>query len=117
MDPELEARAEPQRAQNPQIVLLKPPVGITDGTDQLLLEILLALEGITPLVPDRMIGDGVDGKVAPRQVVHERHAELHHRVAAICLDILPKGRDLVRLIVRVEHSHGAVLDSHRHGAF
>src|SRR5205085_7509024 len=55
MDPELEARAEPQRSQNAQIVFLKPPVGITDGTDQLLLEILLALEGVTPLMPDRVI--------------------------------------------------------------
>src|SRR5437016_14451950 len=50
VDAKFETRAEAQRAQNPQIVFLKPPVGIADRTDELLVEILLALEGIAPLV-------------------------------------------------------------------
>ena len=116
MDPELKTRAEPQGAQNPQIVFLKPPVGIADGADQLLREVLLPLKGIAPLVPDRMVGDGIDREIAPRQVVHQRDAELDDGVPAVGVNVLPKGRDLVRLIGAIEHRDRAVFDPHRHGA-
>src|SRR6267378_3078375 len=116
MDPELEARAESQCAQDPQIVFLKAPVGIADRADQLLAEVLLALKRVAPLVRDRVVGDGVDRKVPARQVVHERHAELNHGVASIGLNVLAKRRDFVRLIGGIEHRHRAMLDPHWHGA-
>src|SRR5256885_4043104 len=78
VNPKLEARAESKRAQNPQIVLLEPPIGVADRADQLLGEVLLPLKRVPPLVPDRMIRDGVDRKVAPREVIHQGHAKLHH---------------------------------------
>src|SRR3989441_7713880 len=55
VDPELEPRAEAQRPQDPQVVLLKPPVGVPHRANQLVLEVLGAVERIAPLVPDRMV--------------------------------------------------------------
>src|SRR5207302_7958453 len=46
MNTKFEARAEAQPAQNPQVILLKAPVGIAHRADQLLREVLLALKGI-----------------------------------------------------------------------
>src|SRR6267378_1213439 len=116
VDPELEARAEAQRPQNPQVVFLEPPVGVPHRADQLVLEIVGAVKRIAPFVPDGVVRDGVDREVPARQVIHQRHAELHHRVPPVGLDVLAERGDLVLAVVLVEHRNGAMLDSHRHRA-
>jgi hypothetical protein len=116
VNPELEPRAEAQRPQDPQVVLLKSPVGVPYRADQLVLEVVCAMERIAPLVPDRVVRDGVDREVATRQVVHQRHAEFHHRVPAVGLDVLAEGGDFVLALLLVQHGHGTVLDPHRHRA-
>ena len=63
----------------------------------------------------RMIGEGVDGEVAPGQVVLERDAVLHDRVPAVGLDVLAEGRHLVQQPLPVEHAHRAEPEPDRHG--
>src|SRR4029077_7284606 len=46
VDPKLKARAESKRAQNPQIILLEPPIGVADRADKLLGEILFPLKRV-----------------------------------------------------------------------
>ena len=116
MDPEVEPRAEAQRAQDPQVVLLEPPVGVPHRADQLVLEVVGAVERIAPLVSNRVIRDRVDGEIPARQVVHQRDPELHDRVPPVGLDVLAERGDLVLAVLLVEHGDGAVLDPHRHGA-
>ncbi len=63
-----------------------------------------------------MVGNGVDREIPPGQVVHERHAEFHHRMTPVRLNVLPERRDLVRPVGGIEHRDGAVLDADRHRA-
>jgi len=74
------------------------------------LEVVGAVERIAPLVPDRVVRDGVDREVPAREVVHQRHPELHHGVPAVGLDVLAERGDLVLAILLVEHGDGTVLD-------
>src|SRR5205823_7814480 len=94
MNAKFEARAEAQPPQNPQVILLKSPVGIADRADQLLREVLLALKGIAPFVTDRMIGDRIDREVAARQIIHQGDAEFHDGMPAVGLNILAERRHL-----------------------
>src|ERR1051326_5328739 len=116
VDAEVEARAEAQRPQDPEIVLLEPPVRVAHRANQLLSQVVRALEGVAPLVADRMVGDRVDREVAAREVVGERDAELHHGVPAVGADVPAERGDLVGPVVPVEHRDGAVLDPHGNGA-
>jgi hypothetical protein len=116
MDPEVEARAEAQRAQDPEVILLKPPIGIADRPDQLLVQVLGTLERVLPGVPDRVVGNRVDREVPACEVVHQGHAELHHGVAAVGADVLAKRRDFMGLVRPIEHGHRAVFDPHGHRA-
>src|SRR6185503_18859058 len=49
----VEARAEPQGAEDAQVVFLKPPVGIADGANRFLFQVGRAAERVTPLVTER----------------------------------------------------------------
>src|SRR2546427_424275 len=112
VNPELEPRAEAQRPQDPQVILLKAPVGVAHGADQLALQVRRALEGILPAVRDGVVGDRVDRVVAPREIVHQRDAELHHGVPAIRPDVLAERRHLMGRAALVQHRDRTVLDPH-----
>ena len=57
-----------------------------------------------------MIGDGVDGEVAAGEILLQRHAVGHDRMAAIGRDVAPEGGHFVQHPVAVEHADRAVLD-------
>ena len=116
MNPKLEPGTEAQAPQDPQVVLLKPPVRVADGADQPVLEVVRAVERVTPLVPPGVVGDRVNSEVAPGQVVHQRYAKLHYGVPPVGLDVPPERGDFVRPVVPVQHRDRAVLDPHRDGA-
>ena len=63
-----------------------------------------------------MVRDGVDREVAPGEVLLERHAVGHDRVAAIRDDVAPEGGHLVDHPEAVEHAHRPVLLPDRRGA-
>src|SRR3989441_4513059 len=112
VNPELKPRAEAQRPQDAQVILLKAPVGVAHGADQLALQVRRALEGILPAVRDGVVGDRVDRVVAPREIVHQRDAELHHGVPAIRPDVLAERRHLMGRAALVQHRDRTVLDPH-----
>src|SRR3989454_86352 len=112
VNPEPEPRAEAQRPQDPQVVLLEAPVRVAHGANQLVLQVRGTLEGVLPAMRDRVVGDCIDREVAPREIVHQRDAELHHRVAAVGPDVLAKRRHLVGRVALVQHRDRAVLDPH-----
>src|SRR6267143_215141 len=116
MNAKLEPSAEPQRAQNSQIVLLETPIRITDRADQPLLEVLLALKWVAPFVTDGMIRDRIDGEVAPRKVIHERDAELDDGMSPIRLDVFTESGDLMDPSVFIQDADGSVFDAHGNDA-
>ena len=70
-----------------------------------------AAERIAQLFFRRGIGDGVDGEVAPREIVVERDSKLDLRVPAIRAHIAPKRRHLMEYPPLVEDAHRAELDA------
>jgi hypothetical protein len=113
IDRKVEAGGEAQGAQNPEIVFLKSLRRISHRPDQLSLEVPLALEGVPPLVPERMIGNGIDREVAPGQVILQRHPVCHHGVTSIRGHVAAEGGDLVQLSAMVENPHRTVLHAYR----
>ena len=72
------------------------------------------------IVDHRFIGgvvvQGIDGEVAPGQVVLEGNAVLHHRMTPIGLDVAAKGGHLMQLPVSVKHADRAEPEPDRNGA-
>ena len=116
MDPELEAGAEAQAAQDPQVILLKPPVRVAHGADEPALEVLDPFERVPPFVPPGVVGDRVDGEVPAREVVHQGHPELHHGVPPVGLQVPAERGDFVGPAVPVQDGDRAMLDAHGDGA-
>ena len=71
---------------------------------------------VAPLVPQRVIGDGVDGEVAAGEILVERSAVLDHGMAPVGADVAPEGGDLVHHVRPVDHADRAVLHPDRRGA-
>ncbi len=95
IDLEVEPGREAQRPENPEVVLPETRLRLAHRADQLRFDVHRSVERVAPFVPQRMMGDRVDGEVAAGEVVLEGHAVLHHGVAAVGAHILAEGRDLV----------------------
>jgi len=78
IQPELDSQAD--RAQQPQRVLGEALGRAANRPDQTRLQVGLAAERIDQLPAADVLGDGVDGEVAPTQVAVERVAELDVRL-------------------------------------
>lgn len=72
----VQAAGKAHRAQHAQGVLIKTALGIADSTNQLALQITLAVVAVDKPAFG-MPGHSVDGKVAARQIVLERGGTLH----------------------------------------
>src|SRR5256885_12205824 len=48
---------------------------VAHRADELLAQVLGAVERVAPLVPHRMVGDRVDREVAPGEIVRERNPD------------------------------------------
>jgi hypothetical protein len=114
VDLELEPGREPERPEDPEVVLAEPLRRIADRPDQPPVQVAGSVERVTPLVPQRVVGDRVDGEVAPGQVVVQRGTEFHDRMAAVRRHIAPEGGDLV-VASAGAHRHGAEPLADRHG--
>ena len=79
-------------------------------------EVVPPAERVAPLVPQRMVGDGVDGEVAAGEILVQRDAVGHDGVAAVGGDVAAEGGHLVQHAPAVEHADGAVLLAHRRRA-
>ena len=116
IDGKLKPRAESKCPQDSEIVFGKPLCWIAYRPDQSAFQVLLAAKGISPLVPKRVIGNGIDGEVASSQIVVERDAVLDHCVPAIGGYVPAEGGDLVQYPIAIQHAHGSILDANRHGS-
>ena len=109
LDGEPESRREAQRPEDAEVVLAEPLGRHADRPQERAVEIAAAVERIAPLVPERMVGDGVHGEIAARQVLVERDAVGHDGVAAVGDHVPAEGGHLVQHAPAVEHADGAVL--------
>ena len=80
---EPEPGREADRAENAKVVLAEPLRRVAHGPHHPAPQIHLALKRVAPLVPKRMVRDGVDREVAAGEIVVERDAEADHRMPAI----------------------------------
>ena len=72
----VQATGKAHRAQHTQGVLIKTALGITDGTNQLAVQIALAVVAIDKAALG-MPRHGINGKIAARQIVLKRSGALH----------------------------------------
>ena len=73
------------------------------------LEVGASVERVAPLVAEGMVGDGVDGEVPAGQILVQRDAIVHHRMAAVGDDVAAKRGHLVQHAPPVQHADRAVL--------
>jgi hypothetical protein len=116
LDGEAEAAGEPDGAERAQAILAQARRRIAHRPHDAPGQISEAVERIVEHASRGAEGDGVDGEVAPREVVVQRRAELHLGVAPVGAHVATEGRHLVHHAVAVEHADRAELDALRHRA-
>src|SRR4029077_9798919 len=113
VDPEPEPGRKAERPENAEIVLAKALGRLADRANDTGLQVGGPVERVAPLVAQGMIRNGVDGEIAPREIVLERDTTVRDDgVAAVGADVPAEGRDLVQHALSVEHTDGAVLEPH-----
>ena len=115
IDREAEARGKTQASEDAEIVLPEALGGITHRADRPALQVGAPIEGIAPLVPQRVIGDGVDREVTAGEIVVKRDAVRHDRVPPVRGHVPSEGGHLVEHSAPVEDAHRAVLLADRSG--
>ena len=88
---------------------------ITDGADETTGEILTPMKRVANFTGRGRNGDGVDGEVAPCQIVVKGSSELHHCVAAVCPHVTPKRGHLVHHAGLIQYAHGAKVETDWNG--
>ena len=72
-----EPRRKAHRPQHPQFVLLKPPLGITDGANDFGVEVFASADKVEHLTADRIEHHAVYGEVAAGHVLPRIRTEVH----------------------------------------
>ena len=114
---EVVSAGEANRPQRPQPILAHSLLRVAHRAHDAGAQVQLATERVANLTRPRTVRDRVDREVAPREILVEARAELHHRVPPVRLHVAAKGRDLVRDARVVEDADGAELDPDGDGAF
>src|ERR1043166_6949364 len=113
LDREVEAGGEPQGAERSQAVLTHPRARVTHRAQNPAIEVGPAAEWVARLVAARREGNRVDREVPTREVLLERHAELHLGMSAVSANVPAEGRDFVHHPIGIEHADSSEFDSHR----
>ena len=92
LDLEAEAARKTDRAEQPQGVLVEALGWGTDGSDDSVAQIVLTAKRVVDRAAARVERDGVDGEVAPRQIVQQAATELHLWFARAWPDRLRRDR-------------------------
>ena len=111
---EAQPRRKAQRAQDAQRVLAKAGRGVADAAHDARRQVAAAAVEVNDALAGG-VGHGVDGKIAPGQVVGQRADKMDLvGVAVVAVGaVLAVGRDLIHFAVQ-HHAHGAVLDAGEH---
>ena len=117
LDHKIQTAGKTHRTQHAKRVLVKTTLGIPNGTDQLALQITLAVVAVDKTAL-RMPGHSVNGKVATRQIVLKRRCTLHtlgvtaigvKTVQAVGGDLnalaIANGRDAAKFNARLDHGN------------
>src|SRR5690606_30603533 len=100
----------------PQTVLRETLARGAHRPQQPPLQIRRATVWIPQFTGERIPGEGIDGEVAPLEILIQGVREGHPRAAAEGLHVAPEGRHLVEVAVAGQDAHRAMLDPDRDGA-
>src|SRR5688572_27682597 len=117
VDVQDEMSGEPERPQNPQVILRETLARLTDGAQQGVAQIIEAVVRIAQLAAQRMPGNGVEREIPAGQIFLDRVRELNDGMPAERFDVAPECGDLVHHAIAGEHADGPVLDADWHCSF
>ena len=116
IDGQHEVPGEAQRPQYAQVILREAVGRLAHGAQDRIAQIDQPAVRVAQLLGERVPGEGVNGEVAPAQVLVHRVGEFDHGVPAVGRHVATEGGHLVEHAVARQHADGAVLHADRHGA-
>src|SRR6266568_9342098 len=116
IDLKVKAGRKANSAKRPQPVLSHALTGRTHRANDTAFEITLTAERVAQFAACRSVRDRVHREVTSRQILLQRRAALDLGVPAVRAHVFPKGGDLVKDAVRIEHTDGSVVDPYRYRA-